>query len=169
MDKRIEDKDIRMERGFDGHGMKGAAHLQCREPRGGFDGERESELIGSEAATMQHLGKQKKSNQRVRAGSVSTDEGVPRVEIWLGNLIEHPAGIEEVRMKRERVGSEEPGGAVKVGEEGEAEHGSMDLLDPCCVDGFIAIQKSKGGMLPETMAGGAGGGKARDLEGMHFI
>lgn len=64
----------------------------------------------------------------IRTGSISANECVPSVEIWVGNLVEHLLGIIEAGEGRESGGGDESTGGEGVEEETSTEHLGMDLL-----------------------------------------
>ena len=64
----------------------------------------------------------------IRTGSISTNESVPRIEIWVRNLVENFQGIIEAGEGGESGGSEESTGGEGVEEEADAEHLGMDLV-----------------------------------------
>lgn len=63
----------------------------------------------------------------IRTGSISANESVPSVEIWVGNLVEHLLGIIEAGEGRESGGGDESTGGEGVEEETSTEHLGMDL------------------------------------------
>jgi hypothetical protein len=44
---------------------------------------------------MKQLQKEYKALSGIRARRISSNESVPRIEIWLGNLVENMAGVVE--------------------------------------------------------------------------
>ena len=56
------------------------------------------------------------------------NEGVPRVEIWLGNWVEHLAGIVEAGEGGEGIDGDKLAGGVGVEEKACTEHLGVDLF-----------------------------------------
>lgn len=101
MNQRIEDEDIRIKPELDRHALQGSPFVESSELGGDFDGEREGVFVGSVKATMEHEGEEEKAVSGVGAGGVGADESVPGVEIWVGDLVEHEAGVVEACAGRE--------------------------------------------------------------------
>lgn len=77
--------------------MKGSAQGRGGNFRSSFDEERESVLVGTELAVGNHVQEDQDASGRIRSRGVSADECVPGEGVWLGNLIEHLAGVIETR------------------------------------------------------------------------
>ncbi|CAI9767784.1 unnamed protein product [Fraxinus pennsylvanica] len=60
---------------------------------------------------------------------VRTNKGVPRVKIWVGNLIKHFAGILNAGELRQSRCLNEFAGRVRIKKEASSEHSRMDLFE----------------------------------------
>lgn len=139
MDERVEDEDVMgMGRGLEDHGVESSAEARDGEAGGSFDGEGEGEVVGEERRVKEHAGEEEEAEVGLGVG-VGADDGVPGVEVWLRYLVEQEEGVRKVAEGREGAGGEELAGGVGVGEEVEAEHVGVDLLQPWHVQGGLVV------------------------------
>lgn len=148
VDERVEDEDVAgVGRGLEDHGVESGAEARGGEAGGGFDGEGEGEVVGEERGVEEQAGEEEEAEVGLGV-SVGADEGVPGVEVWLGDLVEQEEGVGEVAEGGEGAGCEELAGRVGVGEEVEAEHVGVDLLQPPHVQGgLIVVEKPQHWMV----------------------
>ncbi|GER33481.1 galactokinase [Striga asiatica] len=87
-------------------------------------------------------------------GCVGSKENVPGVEIWLGNLVEHLAGVAKAGGLGEGGRVEELAGGERVGEEPGPEHLGVDLLE--LVGRRAPVDERDGGVARKAAVGGGG-------------
>lgn len=103
-------------------------------------------------AVSEHAGEEAETGIGVGAGSVGADEGVPSVEVRVGNLVEHPESVADIRGGREGEGGDETAGGVGVGEEAEAKHAGMDLPELCGIEALVVVKKREHRMVSRVAA-----------------
>lgn len=108
--------------------MKPSSELQNPELRSRLDHKRVSKFIGTFHTAIKHFQKYKDAFSRIGARRIRANEGVPRVEIWLGNLVEHLAGIVEAGEGGESTDGDKLAGGVGVEKKACTEHLGVDLL-----------------------------------------
>lgn len=96
--------------------MKPSPNLGSPELRGRLEQKRESKLIGALITLVEHLQKYADAFNRVGAGGVSPNEGVPSEQIWFGNFVEHLVCIVEARKRGEGGSCDELTSGIRVEE-----------------------------------------------------
>lgn len=100
--------------------MDPSPELQILQLSQRLDHEGVSILVGLLGAVAEQAGEDGEAAEGARAGGVGADEGVPRVEIWLGNLVEHLVGVVDAGVFREGGGLDKLAGGEGVEEEAGA-------------------------------------------------
>lgn len=109
--------------------MKTCPYLQRLELGSCLDHERVSEFIRQFTTPVKHLQEDNERQLGFGAGRITTNQGVPSIEIWLRNLVEYPAGVVDAGEGREGTSSDELAGGVRVEEDACTEHLGMDLFE----------------------------------------